>query len=357
MSTWRRKFTRKSEKLNETEGNSVSNVGKYRKKLQAAITQIHRTKKTTQRNLESSDSEIHVARLINDIGQLSDSKSLQEISSFIDSLAMRHQLSSRIFNEYAMNALQQSLQKLNDNLSSDFDQTKSVYDEATANHCSDPTKKQLLKKVQIEWSKHQTLAMKELKNGLSSYCDVGLYNLKIQMLMLEKLQSFVDQLPQDNDDTNTGLPDFSTNSLQARRDIDTMLRIMLDNAPNDPASLPNGTRPKFLNNQLPLSNTLYSAEITEAAAARSQGQSLRQQNAHCLRPYPRNLLYGSSNMADGVQTNDHESMMISPMTPHVDRFPSAPEDDRLPSYTDLFVVPATCKGEHLPRRSSRQNPK
>ena len=45
-----------------------------------------------------------------------------------------------------MNALQQSLQKLNDNLSSDFDQTKSVYDEATANHCSDPTKKQLLKK-------------------------------------------------------------------------------------------------------------------------------------------------------------------------------------------------------------------
>ena len=124
-----------------------------------------------------------------------------------------------------------------------------------------------------------------------------------------------------------------------------MLRIMLDNAPNDPASLPNGTRPKFLNNQLPLSSkvlvflflrhfkkmksfdssfsdTLYSAEITEAAAARSQGQSLRQQNAHCLRPYPRNLLYGSSNMADGVQTNDHESMMISPMTPHVDRFPS-----------------------------------
>lgn len=124
-----------------------------------------------------------------------------------------------------------------------------------------------------------------------------------------------------------------------------------------------------------LLDTLYSAEITEAAAVRSQGQSLRQQNAHCLRPYPRNPLYGSSNMADGVQTNDHESMMISPMTPHVDRFPSkkisrksfifrlfnvilgAPEDDRLPSYTDLFVVPATCKGEHLPRRSSRQNPK
>ena len=52
-------YRRKSEKLNETEGNSVSNVGKYRKKLQAAITQIHRTKKTTQRNLESSDSEIH----------------------------------------------------------------------------------------------------------------------------------------------------------------------------------------------------------------------------------------------------------------------------------------------------------
>lgn len=355
MSTWRRKFTRKSQKSIETEGNSINNVGKYRKKLQSAIAQINRTKKTTQRNLESSDSEIHVARLINDIGQLSDCKPLQEISSFIDSLAMRHQLSSRIFNEYAMNTMQQSLQKLTDDLSKDFDQTKSVYDEATANHCSDPTKRQLLNKVQVEWSKHQKLAMKELKTGLSSYCDVGLYNLKIQMHMLEKLQSFVDQLPHDDDNGNAGLADFSTNSLQARRDIDTMLRIMLDNAPNDPASLPNPKRPKFLNNQLPLSNTLYSAEITEAAAARSQGQSLRQQNAHCIRQYPRNLPFASSNIGDAGQTNEHETMMISPMTPHNDRFPSAPEDDRLPSYTDLFVVPATCKDERVSRRSTRLN--
>ena len=105
-----------------------------------------------------------------------------------------------------MNALQQSLHKLNDDLLHDFDRTKSVYEEATANHCSDHTNKQLLNKgttratrtspiasrspflVQHEWSKHQKLAMKELKHGLSSYCDIGLYNLKIQMVMLEKLQ-------------------------------------------------------------------------------------------------------------------------------------------------------------------------
>jgi hypothetical protein len=42
--------------------------------------------------------------------------------------------------------------------------------------------------VQIEWSKHQKLARKELKSGLSSYCDIGLYNLKIQTTILEKLQ-------------------------------------------------------------------------------------------------------------------------------------------------------------------------
>ena len=111
----------------------------------------------------------------------------------------------RFVQEYALNALQQSLQKLNENLSTDFEQSKSVYDEAAANHCSDPTKRQLLNKgllkrsfllfrhvvsisVQVEWSKHQKLATKELKTGLSSFCDVGLYNLKIQMLMLEKLQ-------------------------------------------------------------------------------------------------------------------------------------------------------------------------
>lgn len=45
-----------------------------------------------------------------------------------------------------MNALQQSLQKLNENLSGEFDQSKSVYEEANANHCSDPTKRQLLNK-------------------------------------------------------------------------------------------------------------------------------------------------------------------------------------------------------------------
>ena len=45
-----------------------------------------------------------------------------------------------------MNALQQSLQKLNDNLSNDFDKTKSVFEEAVTNYCSDSTKSRLLTK-------------------------------------------------------------------------------------------------------------------------------------------------------------------------------------------------------------------
>lgn len=106
-----------------------------------------------------------------------------------------------------MNSLEQSLQKLNENLSDDFERSKSVYEEANNNHCSDHTKRQLLNKgteqffspvrdlhvrfhcpVHAEWLQHQKLATKELKHGLSSYCDVGLYNLKIQTAMLEKLQ-------------------------------------------------------------------------------------------------------------------------------------------------------------------------
>ncbi len=90
-----------------------------------------------------------------------------------------------------MNSLEQSLEKLNKNLSNDFDQTKSVFEEAVTNHCSDHTKRQLFQKglfrlkssilmidrclVQIEWSKHQKLAMNEFKDSLSSYCDIGLY--------------------------------------------------------------------------------------------------------------------------------------------------------------------------------------
>ena len=45
-----------------------------------------------------------------------------------------------------MNSLQQSLKKLNENLSNDFDKTKSVLEEAITNHCSDNTKKQLSSK-------------------------------------------------------------------------------------------------------------------------------------------------------------------------------------------------------------------
>ena len=90
-------FRRKSQRLNETDEILLNNSVKYRKKLYAAYTQINRTKKFTQRNLDSPDWEIHgsyiktcvsilnfinlVARLVNDIGQLSGCKSLQVCSS------------------------------------------------------------------------------------------------------------------------------------------------------------------------------------------------------------------------------------------------------------------------------------
>ncbi|CAF0985734.1 unnamed protein product [Adineta steineri] len=353
MSTWRKRFSRRSQRLNEPNEILLNNTLKYRKKLQTAITQINRTKKSSQQNLDSPDSSIHVARLINDIGQLSDCKSLQEISSLIDSLAMRQQLSLRIYNEYAMNSLQQSLQKLNNNLSNDFDKTKSVFEESITNHCSDHTKKQLFNKVQTEWHKHQKLATKELKHGLSSYCDIGLYNLRIQTAILEKLQNFIDELPHDGTDTNTSLPDFSNRSSQARKDIDTMLRIMLDTAPNDSSLLPNVKRPKFLTDQLPLSSTLYSPEITEAAA-RSHGQSLRQQNAQIIPQYPSIPPPSASAMAT-AQTPQHESVMMTPITPHNNQFQNLTNDDHLPSYTDLFVVPSSCKQTRIQRRSPRIN--
>jgi hypothetical protein len=102
-----------------------------------------------------------------------------------------------------MNSLQQSIQRIYNHLSNDFTQTKSVFEEAATNHCSNHTKTQLFNKgwknqmclsflyffiVQTEWSKHQKIAVKELKHGLSSYCDISLYNLKIKVTMLEKLQ-------------------------------------------------------------------------------------------------------------------------------------------------------------------------
>jgi len=49
--------------------------------------------------------------------------------------------------------------------------------------------------VQIEWSKHQKLAMKEFKHSLSSYCNIALYNLKIQIAILEKLQVIYREIP------------------------------------------------------------------------------------------------------------------------------------------------------------------
>jgi hypothetical protein len=96
-----------------------------------------------------------------------------------------------------------------------------------------------------------------------------------------------------------------------------MLRIMLDSAPNDPGSLPNPKRPRFLSNQITLSSkdlflysiiriicldSLYSAEITAAAAARSHRQQIPQ--------YP------------PASAPLHESIMITPTTPHDDQLQS-----------------------------------
>jgi len=49
-----------------------------------------------------------------------------------------------------MNSLQKSLEKLNNNLSNDFDKTKALFEEAVTNHCSDHTKTQLFNKGLIE---------------------------------------------------------------------------------------------------------------------------------------------------------------------------------------------------------------
>jgi hypothetical protein len=49
-----------------------------------------------------------------------------------------------------MNALEQSLEKLSNDLSNDFDKTKSVFEEAVTNHCSDRTKNQLFNKGLIQ---------------------------------------------------------------------------------------------------------------------------------------------------------------------------------------------------------------
>ena len=47
------------QRTNENDEILLNNALKYRKKLQAAVGQINRTKKFAQRNLESSDAEIH----------------------------------------------------------------------------------------------------------------------------------------------------------------------------------------------------------------------------------------------------------------------------------------------------------
>lgn len=139
----------------------------------------------------------------------------------------------------------------------------------------------------------------------------------------------MDQLPGDDDnDPNNGLPNFASASIQTRRDIDTMLRIMLDTAPNDPSLLPGAKRPKFLTNHLTLSSkvllfiiqssdhlwssdSLYSAEITEAAA-RSNFPSIGQRNHPIVLQYPSII----------VPINEHQSTMTTPLTPQNGHPPS-----------------------------------
>lgn len=45
-----------------------------------------------------------------------------------------------------MNPLQHSLERLNNDLSNDFDKVESVFEEAVTNHCSDHTKNLLFNK-------------------------------------------------------------------------------------------------------------------------------------------------------------------------------------------------------------------
>ncbi len=50
---------RKSRRFSGNNELLLNNTVKYRKKLQTAINQINRTKKSVQRNFDQSDSEVH----------------------------------------------------------------------------------------------------------------------------------------------------------------------------------------------------------------------------------------------------------------------------------------------------------
>jgi hypothetical protein len=112
-----------------------------------------------------------------------------------------------------------------------------------------------------------------------------------------------------------------------------MLRIMLDTAPNDPSLLPGAKRPKFLNNHLTLSSkiffiiisislflilsdSLYSPEITEAAA-RSNFPSIGQRNPPIIPQYPSVI----------ASANGHESIITTP------------QNDRFQSNTSKLIIP------------------
>ncbi|CAF0833414.1 unnamed protein product [Didymodactylos carnosus] len=285
-------------------------------------------------------------------------RNFMEINGLIGSLANRHQLASRIFHEYAFDALQESLQKLNDHVQGDCEKTKMVFDEAVSNHCSEHTKKELLTQVQNEWAKHQKLAVKEMKTSLSSYCHIALYNLRLQTAIIEKLQGYVDQLPHDNNnnndanhgseqrtsDINVGLPNFTANSIQTRQEIDTMLRIMLDAAPHE---LPPKKRNKFL-------DSLSSPEITQTT--RNSDCLLRNQSSSNP-PVPQHLIIPSNNNHPEIQA----SYLFSPVSTgyngqhHQSDVCMDAADDNLPSYTDLFVVPGSCNDNNPVRQSSHLN--
>lgn len=115
------------------------------------------------------------------------------------------------------------------------------------------------------------------------------------------------------------------------------------------------------------SDSLYSPEITEAAA-RSNLPSIGQRTPLIVPQCPSII----------PSFNEHQSIMTTPLTPHNGHPPShsgkitsyssdihakefrfflsgTPDDDHLPSYTDLFVVPSHCQESKRRRNTYSKN--
>ena len=98
-----------------------------------------------------------------------------------------------------------------------------------------------------------------------------------------------------------------------------------------------------------LVDSLYSTEISEAAA-HSNGQSLRRQNARSNRQYP--CLLPSTSSQPNSQMSQHESMIMSPMSPsnnrndqsksiHIDEMGETEEkqnNDKFSSHFSIYII-------------------